>query len=182
MYWSGRPCPPPGSLPDPGIKPMFLATPTLAGRFSTTGPRLSQSKIPCFQCWHLIPVCVGTERAPRGWAAYPPCDPIWVSGPTPLQRPHQPWGLQQRSWLEAFPRLPGAPPAGPAALTKHRDPCGLNSRSVLSQSRFLLAGRGPPSVASAPGRPSVQGPRVSRVASAPTQDTGCGSGPTHNLL
>jgi len=23
-YWSGLPCPPPGDLPDPGIKPMFV--------------------------------------------------------------------------------------------------------------------------------------------------------------
>ena len=32
-YWSGLPCPPPGDLPDPGIKP---ASPALAGRFFTT--------------------------------------------------------------------------------------------------------------------------------------------------
>ena len=35
-YWSGLPCPPPGDLPDPGIKP---ASPALAGRFFTTEPR-----------------------------------------------------------------------------------------------------------------------------------------------
>jgi len=35
-YWSGLPCPPPGDLPDPGTKPMSLASPTLAGRFFTT--------------------------------------------------------------------------------------------------------------------------------------------------
>ena len=35
-YWSGLPCPPPGNLPDPGIKPMSLISPALAGRFSTT--------------------------------------------------------------------------------------------------------------------------------------------------
>ena len=32
-YWSGLPCPPPGHLPDPGIKPASL---TLAGGFFTT--------------------------------------------------------------------------------------------------------------------------------------------------
>ena len=32
-YWSGLPFPPPGDLPDPGIKP---ASPALAGRFFTT--------------------------------------------------------------------------------------------------------------------------------------------------
>ena len=36
QYWSGFPCPPPGSLPDPGIEPAFLMSPALAGRFFTT--------------------------------------------------------------------------------------------------------------------------------------------------
>ena len=31
-YWSGLPCPPPGDLPDPGIKP---ESPALAGKFFT---------------------------------------------------------------------------------------------------------------------------------------------------
>ena len=32
-YCSGLPCPSPGNLPDPGIKPAFLMSPALAGRF-----------------------------------------------------------------------------------------------------------------------------------------------------
>ena len=36
-YWSGSPCPPPGEIPNPGIKPESLMSPTLAGRFFTTG-------------------------------------------------------------------------------------------------------------------------------------------------
>ena len=28
-YWSGLPCPPPGDLSNPGIKPVFLVAPTL---------------------------------------------------------------------------------------------------------------------------------------------------------
>ena len=36
-YWSGLPFPPPGDLPNPGIKPMSLASP-LAGGFFTTEP------------------------------------------------------------------------------------------------------------------------------------------------
>ena len=32
-YWSGLPFPPPGDLPNPGIKPVFPATPALAGGF-----------------------------------------------------------------------------------------------------------------------------------------------------
>ena len=35
-YWSGLPCPPPGELPNPGIKPVTLKSSALAGRFFTT--------------------------------------------------------------------------------------------------------------------------------------------------
>ena len=34
--WSEFPCPPPGNLPDPGIEPVFLMSPALAGRFFIT--------------------------------------------------------------------------------------------------------------------------------------------------
>ena len=34
-YWSGLSCPPPGDLPDPGIEPMSLVSPALAGGFFT---------------------------------------------------------------------------------------------------------------------------------------------------
>ena len=37
-YWSGLPCPPPGDLPNPGIKPTSLMSPALAGKFYTTEP------------------------------------------------------------------------------------------------------------------------------------------------
>ena len=37
-YWSGLPCPLPGFLPDPGIEPAHLVSPTLAGWFFTTVP------------------------------------------------------------------------------------------------------------------------------------------------
>ena len=35
-YWSGLPFPILGDLPDPGIEPMSLESPALAGRFFTT--------------------------------------------------------------------------------------------------------------------------------------------------
>ena len=35
-YWCGSPCPPPGDLPNPGIEPASLTSPTSAGGFSTT--------------------------------------------------------------------------------------------------------------------------------------------------
>ena len=34
-YWSGLPFPTPGDLSDPGIKPMSLVSPALAGKFFT---------------------------------------------------------------------------------------------------------------------------------------------------
>ena len=37
-YWSGLLCPPPGDLPDPGIKPMSFTSPALVGRVFTTEP------------------------------------------------------------------------------------------------------------------------------------------------
>ena len=35
-YWNVLPCPPPGDLPDPGIKPAFLRSPVLPGGFFTS--------------------------------------------------------------------------------------------------------------------------------------------------
>ena len=35
-YWSGLPCPPPGDLPEPGIKPTSLTSPALASGFFIT--------------------------------------------------------------------------------------------------------------------------------------------------
>ena len=37
-YWKGLPCPPPGDLPNPGIKPASLVSPALVVGFFTTVP------------------------------------------------------------------------------------------------------------------------------------------------
>ena len=43
-YWNGLPCPSPGNLPDPGIKPMSLGPPALAGGvFTVEQPSLQTS-------------------------------------------------------------------------------------------------------------------------------------------
>ena len=44
-YWSGLPCPSPGDLPDPGIKPTSLMFPALAGRFFTISATLEVPKM-----------------------------------------------------------------------------------------------------------------------------------------
>ena len=56
-YWSGLLCPPPGDLPDPGIKPVSLMSPALAGRFftiSTTWEAVCDCVCVCTQSsqWH----------------------------------------------------------------------------------------------------------------------------------
>ena len=37
-HWNDLPVPPPGDLPNPGIKPVSPLSPELAGRFFTTEP------------------------------------------------------------------------------------------------------------------------------------------------
>ena len=53
-YWSRLPCPPPGDLPDPGIKPASLTAPALAGGSLPLAPRgkLCSSYVPC--TWHCL--------------------------------------------------------------------------------------------------------------------------------
>ena len=52
-YWSGLPCPPPENLPDPGIEPASLMSPTLAGRFYTTST-VSVLHLICWDCLRLF--------------------------------------------------------------------------------------------------------------------------------
>ena len=47
-YWSGLPCPPPGDLTSPGMKPTFLMSPALSGGFFTTSTT-----------WEAPPTCMG---------------------------------------------------------------------------------------------------------------------------
>ena len=44
-YWSGLPRPPPGDLPDQGIEPESLMSPTLAGGFFTAGTLRPESEM-----------------------------------------------------------------------------------------------------------------------------------------
>ena len=46
-YWSGLPFPTSAHFPDPGIKPRYLASPALAGRFLTTMPCGELKKYTC---------------------------------------------------------------------------------------------------------------------------------------
>ena len=55
--WSGLPCPRPGHLPNPGIKPMFLMSPALAGGFFTTSTTWEAPKKHMF-CAKLLQLCL----------------------------------------------------------------------------------------------------------------------------
>ena len=60
-YWSGLPRPSPGDLPNPGIKPVSLSSPALAGRFFTT--------VPPGKPWYLYIdryICVSNSLRPHG--------------------------------------------------------------------------------------------------------------------
>ena len=66
-YWSGLPFPSPVDLPDLGIEPMSLVSPTLADEFfttSTTCEALEENSFPCLYFhvesahtpWHMAPL------------------------------------------------------------------------------------------------------------------------------
>ena len=46
-YWSELPCPLPRDLPEPGIKPISLTSPALAGGFSTTSTTYEVQSVSC---------------------------------------------------------------------------------------------------------------------------------------
>ena len=60
-YWSGLPFPPPGYLPNPGVKPVSPVSPALAGRFFTTEPPgKPNSRLACLYLvvYHFPDICL----------------------------------------------------------------------------------------------------------------------------
>ena len=75
-YWSRLPLPIPGDRPDPGIKPVSLASPAVAGRFfSTSATWGDQGSLDGYVCMHAksLQLCLtlcdimdcSTPRPPR---------------------------------------------------------------------------------------------------------------------
>ena len=61
VYWSELSCPPPGDLPHPGIKPISLMSPALAGKFfttSTTWEAFNNLTIFCFYFFLLYIIVI----------------------------------------------------------------------------------------------------------------------------
>ena len=83
-HWSGLPCPPPGDLPDPGIKPGSPTSPALQVDSPTEPPRMPE----------LRSQCTGLDRehllSPSQPSLPPPIYPqasisscLWTSSPQP---------------------------------------------------------------------------------------------------
>ena len=53
-YWSGLSCPPPGDRPNPGMEPVSLMFPALAGRFFTTSATCEAPGTQQFHSWVFI--------------------------------------------------------------------------------------------------------------------------------
>ena len=75
-YWSGWPCPPPGDLPGPGIKPKSLMSPALEGEFFITRAIWEACVRVCvYVCKHVcvsgcvlsVCVCTGIVLANLSW-------------------------------------------------------------------------------------------------------------------
>ena len=74
-YWSGLLCPPPGDLPDPGIKPTSLMSPALAGGLFTAsatweGPveLYCTSKMKQWSQHHSNPSLCPNNKCQRSWS------------------------------------------------------------------------------------------------------------------
>ena len=67
-YWSGLPCPSPGDLPDPGIKPVSVMFPALAGGLDPW-----VRKAPWRRAWQPPPVFLpGESHGQRSLEGYSP--------------------------------------------------------------------------------------------------------------
>ena len=89
-YWSGLPFPPPGDLPDPGIKSMSPESPALVSRFLTTEPPGEQCYylryvdgsclLQCFPLsWALL--FVASTTTPKSISLLCPCRCLQISSP-----------------------------------------------------------------------------------------------------
>ena len=106
-YWSGLPCPPPGDLPDPGIKPTSLTSPALAGGFFTTSTTWGEGE--CRVAWWLKwqRICLQCGRpAFNSWVGKIPWRRVWQPIPVFLSREppwaeepvgYSPWGRKESS-------------------------------------------------------------------------------------
>ena len=120
-YWSGLPFPPPGDLPNPGIKP---ACPALAGRFSTLSRQESLNVVlggPVnSSCSHQLPV--GLRLFPPDCiVSVPPGLRNWSGSPCPAQCRQEWWvwhlGTVTSPWLHTHSPSQSSHCASPGCLS-----------------------------------------------------------------
>ena len=89
-YWNGLPFPTPGDLPDPGITPMSLASPALAGGFFITVP-LGKPKL-LYAIKGVI--SLGTSLVAQLLRICLLMQGTWVRSLVGELRSHMPWGTK----------------------------------------------------------------------------------------
>jgi len=109
-YWSGLPCPPPWYLPYPGVEPLSLTSPTLAGWFFNTSANWkAQTSIYIYLFWIVYIEIMTPCRIPR-----------WLSGQCRSCRKH---GLDP--WVGRIPWRRKRQPTPVLLLEKFRGQRGL---------------------------------------------------------
>ena len=124
-YWSGLPCPRPGDLPDPGIEPVSLRSPAVAGGFFTTSAiwkaptcndGMMQSptvtiwdKSSIKQCfiWNRFSMCVSYYFSSAWWILFLGCRVYQCSQLTCLLSTY--YGPVQDAWDISLNRTPQIP-------------------------------------------------------------------------
>ena len=86
-YWSELPCPPPGDLPNPGIEPVSLTQPALAGGFFTTSATWEAPKIVVLMLSHVqlfVTPWTVAHQAPLSMGIFQARILEWVSMPSSM--------------------------------------------------------------------------------------------------
>ena len=86
-YWSGLPCPSPGDLPHPGIKPVSLVSPALASVFFTTSATWEAHMNFILQTRKL-----GSSPSAQLLRLHLPMQRVWVQSLVKELRSHKPCG------------------------------------------------------------------------------------------
>ena len=114
-YWCGLSCPPPGDLPDPGIKPMSLMSLHSQASYLPLAPAGK----------HIPVVCLVAQSCPTLWNPMdrnPPCCSVheilqarileWVALPSSMGFSQTP-GIEPQSPIVRVDYLPSEPPGKP---------------------------------------------------------------------
>ena len=123
-YWNGLPCPAPGDIPNPGIEPMSLTSPALAGGFFTTSATWKAwSYVSVCVCVLSVCMCTHAQSLSHVWL----CATLWTVA---YQAPLSMEFFRQGYWSGLpFPPLrclpnPGIKPKSPALPLSHwESPC-----------------------------------------------------------